>query len=124
MLTGLSGYHHDDESKHAERLRFWQQLNLCWEAIGQKQRTITEEAIRIQRQPQDALTAEGIKQLVENLIGLCDSLEQYGLVDYEMGLWEEQITHVFGVCLDLLDAEAAIGQTQPVENPPGSSIPG
>lgn len=27
----------------------------------------------------------------KELIQLCDQLEQYGLVDYQMGIWEEEI---------------------------------
>lgn len=27
----------------------------------------------------------------EALIGLCDGVEKYGLVDYQMGVWEEEI---------------------------------
>jgi hypothetical protein len=27
----------------------------------------------------------------KDLIQLCDQLEQHGLVDYQMGIWEEEI---------------------------------
>lgn len=60
------------------------------------------------------------------LIQLCDQLEQHGLVDYQMGIWEEEIlcgkfttcyfqkqkkankfsiTLVLGQCLDLLESK-------------------
>lgn len=42
---------------------------------------------------------------------MCDQLEQYGLVDYEMGIWEEQITHIFAVCLELLSRGEESSQT-------------
>ncbi|KAJ9612509.1 hypothetical protein H2200_004106 [Cladophialophora chaetospira] len=96
------GLHHDDETKHADRIELWQDLNVAWEALGQRQKEITEEALRTRRQPADILTAEVITSLMDALVGLCDQLEQYGLVDFEMGIWEEQITHIFTVCLDLL----------------------
>ncbi|KIW75625.1 hypothetical protein Z517_10367 [Fonsecaea pedrosoi CBS 271.37] len=96
------GLHHDDETRHAERVDFWRELNLCWEALGQKQREITEEAARSKRPPVDMLSASSITSLMDDLVGMCDQLEQYGLVDFEMGIWEEQIVHIFTVCLDLL----------------------
>lgn len=43
-----------------------------------------------------------ITALIDHLIQQCDQLEKYGLVDYEMGIWEEQITGIFIQCLDLL----------------------
>jgi hypothetical protein len=94
--------HHDDENKLAERIDFWQSFNLSWEALGQKQREITEAALRTRSRPPDMLTSEKITNMVHELIGMCDQLEQYGLVDFEMGIWEEQIVHIFTVCLDLL----------------------
>ncbi|EXJ71910.1 uncharacterized protein A1O5_04411 [Cladophialophora psammophila CBS 110553] len=100
-VTAL-GLHHDDETRHAERIDFWRELNLCWEALGQKQKEITEEALRTKRQPVDVLSAEAVTSLVEELVSMCDQLEQYGLVDFEMGIWEEQIVRIFSVCLDLL----------------------
>lgn len=115
--TGLLalGLHHDDESRHAERIELWQHINLCWEALGQKQKDITEEALRSRRQPGDVLSAEAITELANELIGLCDQLEQYGLVDFEMGIWEEQIIHILTLCLDLLprsDTTAQAGRGQ------------
>ncbi|KIV91055.1 hypothetical protein PV10_05640 [Exophiala mesophila] len=116
-VTAL-GLHHDDESRHAERIELWQHINLCWEALGQKQKDITEEALRSRRQPNDVLSAEAITNLANELIGLCDQLEQYGLVDFEMGIWEEQIIHILTLCLDLLPhsdpgAQGSRGQVEP-----------
>ena len=100
-IVGL-GLHHDDEVKYAERLSLWQRFNLCWEALGQKQKDIFDEAIRTRRQPVDMLSADTMTRLVEELVTICDQVEQYGLVDYELGIAEEQIIHIFIVCLDLL----------------------
>ncbi|ETI27055.1 hypothetical protein G647_10154 [Cladophialophora carrionii CBS 160.54] len=44
-----------------------------------------------------------IRCLGDQGVAMSDKLEAYGLVDYEMGIWEEHITHVFAECLDLLD---------------------
>jgi hypothetical protein len=80
----------------------WREFNIAWEALGQKQKEITEEALRTRREPADILSAGAITSLMDELVALCDELEPYGLVDFEMGIWEEQITHIFTACLQLL----------------------
>ena len=42
-------------------------------------------------QAQSILTLEALKNLGKQLVDLADVLERHGLVDYEMGLWEERI---------------------------------
>lgn len=37
------------------------------------------------------LSQERMQSMGKHLIQLCDQLEQYGLVDYQMGIWEEEI---------------------------------
>lgn len=93
--------HHDDETKHADRIVLWRNLNLCWEALGQKQKDITEQALRTRQQPLNFMSAATITETAEAIIAICDQIEQYGLVDYELGFWEEQILHLFATCLDL-----------------------
>lgn len=83
----------------------WREVNHAWEALGQKQKTITENALRTQQQPLDYLTGKNIRDLIDKLIQYCDVIEKHGLVDYEMGIWEEQIVDVFIKCLDLLPQE-------------------
>lgn len=96
------GLHHDDEAAHDQRILFWRELNHAWEGLGLKQKSITEDALRSGRQPFDILSAAAITSLIDHLVQQCDQLEKYGLVDYEMGIWEEQITSIFIQCLDLL----------------------
>lgn len=86
-------------------MALWRELNHAWEALGQKQRAITETALRTQQQPTDYLTSKTIQDLVDKLVQFCDAIEKHGLVDYEMGIWEEQIVDVFIRCLDLLPSE-------------------
>jgi hypothetical protein len=108
------GLHHDDEARYAERLTLWRNFNLCWEALGQKQKDVSEEALRTSRQPADILSADTIHRMTDELLSLCDQLEQYGLIDYEMGIAEEQITHIFTVCLDILQRpEFGSSQSRP-----------
>lgn len=101
----MLGLHHDDESRYNEQLQRWRNFNLCWEAFGQRQKDMTEEALRTGRQPADLLSSEKIHTIIDELLSLCDQLEPYGLVDYEMGIAEEQITHIFTVCLDMLQRQ-------------------
>ncbi|EXJ79709.1 hypothetical protein A1O3_07992 [Capronia epimyces CBS 606.96] len=105
------GLHHDDEYSHPDRLALWREFNLAWEALGQKQKDMTEEALRTATPPTDLLSADAITSLLDDLVDLCDQLEQYALVDYEMGIWEEQITHIFMVCLDLLSRNETLTHT-------------
>lgn len=37
------------------------------------------------------LSRDRMESMGKDLIQLCDQLEQYGLVDYQMGIWEEEI---------------------------------
>lgn len=66
-----------------------------------------------------------MERMGRELVRLCDSMERHGLVDYQMGVWEEEIingtrpyshenyTFDFGAdqyavlmeCLDLLDSD-------------------
>ena len=79
----------------------WREFNLCWEALGLKQKDIIEEALRTGRQPSDMLTADQLHTMVEDLLKLTDTVEQHGLIDYEMGVAEEEIVDIFIKCLDL-----------------------
>lgn len=99
------GLHHDNEDEHNQRILFWRELNHAWEALGQKQKSITENAMRTRQQPADFLTSGVIRNLVDKLVNWCDQIERYGLVDYEMGFWEEQIVDIFIQCLNLLADE-------------------
>ncbi|RMD43518.1 hypothetical protein DV735_g1624, partial [Chaetothyriales sp. CBS 134920] len=111
----FAGLHHDDESQYADRMNLWRAFNLCWEALGQKQKDLCEDALRTGRLPGDILSAGTIHRMVDELLSLCDQLEQYGLVDYEMGVAEEEITHIFTLCLDLLQ-RPEFGSTRPSTN--------
>ncbi len=74
--------------------------------------------LRTGRQPADILAAETIKRLVDDVVSMCDQLEGYGLVDYEMGIAEEQICHIFTLCLNLLQRDEQDTQSAQPPNPP------
>jgi hypothetical protein len=81
---------------HAERLKLWNEFNHCWLAVLQKQKDMTLEMINSNQappQPQTLLQEEFLKRMGNELVRMCDGLEAHGLVDYEMGVWEEEITN-------------------------------
>ena len=39
----------------------------------------------------EPLTERTLQNMGNELIRLCDSIEKHGLVDYQLGVWEEQI---------------------------------
>lgn len=40
---------------------------------------------------QNLITEDNLKKMGDDLIRLCDQIERHGLVDYQYGVWEEQI---------------------------------
>lgn len=105
------GLHIDDPDEHDTRLEMWREFNLCWEALGLKQKDIIEDALRSGRQPSDMLTADRLHNMVADLLKLTDTIEQHGLVDYEMGVSEEQIVDIFIKCLDLFPSTQSAAQS-------------
>ena len=41
--------------------------------------------------PQEVLDEEALERMARELVRMCDELEPHGLVDYQMGVWEEEI---------------------------------
>ena len=41
--------------------------------------------------PQSIISTQGLEQLARELVRLCDDVEKHGLVDYQMGVAEENI---------------------------------
>lgn len=55
---------------------------------------MTDELLRNSQSPQDSLnimSSHSLEHLSRELVRLCDSVEQHGLVDYQMGVAEEEI---------------------------------
>lgn len=59
----------------------------------QKQKDLTQDLVATGHQPAQTslLSRERMEEMGKDLIQLCDQLEQHGLVDYQMGIWEEEI---------------------------------
>lgn len=78
-----------------------------------------------------------MEEMGKDLIQLCDQLEQHGLVDYQMGIWEEEIlcgkdyskycqisgsntypsSIVLGQCLDLMESRPDLLRVHTVPEP-------
>ena len=43
------------------------------------------------RHPQSILQEDFMERMGRELVRLCDNMERHGLVDYQMGVWEEEI---------------------------------
>ncbi|CRG88807.1 hypothetical protein PISL3812_05842 [Talaromyces islandicus] len=86
----LFGLSLDDPQRYQGRLKLWEDLNNCWLALFQKQKVSTSPPRQAQSTT-DLLTIETMKHMGEVVIELCDKLQPMGLVDYQMGLWEEII---------------------------------
>ncbi|KAJ6151055.1 hypothetical protein N7470_007649 [Penicillium chermesinum] len=97
----------DDHLSYPDRLELWKDFNICWLAVGQKQKDLTQDYITTGRPPAQAslLSRDRMEAMGRDLIQLCDQLEQHGLVDYQMGIWEEEILSILGQCLDLVESK-------------------
>jgi hypothetical protein len=76
---------------HSDRLKLWNDFNNCWLAMFQKQIDMTQELLQTGRHSSRILTIDAMETLGRELIRICDQMEPHGLVDYEMGIWEEEI---------------------------------
>jgi hypothetical protein len=72
----------------------WNDFNTCWLVTLQKQKDMILEIQATGQQPQhgqDIMAEETLEKMGRELVRLCDSMERHGLVDYQMGVWEEEI---------------------------------
>lgn len=80
----------DDASLHTDRIKLWDDFNHAWLALGQKQVDLMQSGQQ-QSRSQRLLSQDTIEKLGNEVVRLCDGLERHGLVDYQYGVWEEQI---------------------------------
>ncbi|KAK1816249.1 hypothetical protein LTR12_009331 [Friedmanniomyces endolithicus] len=105
----MLGLTRDDEALHDDRIRRWDEFNRAWLTALQRQFDMTEEVLHRNqslREPQSIMTAQTLEHLSRELVRLCDSVEKHGLVDYQMGVAEEEILDLIIRCLYLLDPAA------------------
>ncbi|PYH98850.1 hypothetical protein BO71DRAFT_446891 [Aspergillus ellipticus CBS 707.79] len=103
----------DDQMMHADRLQVWNDFNICWLAVCQKQKDMAQELLQTGRQvPQTSLlSGDAMDNMGKELIQFCDRMEPHGLVDYQMGIWEEEILSVLGQCLDIIEGRPDVFRT-------------
>jgi hypothetical protein len=82
--------HHDDASLHDERIKLWNDFNHGWLALAFQQKQLMASGQQISSS-QKLMTRSQIEEMGDELVRLCDGLERHGLVDYQYGVWEEQI---------------------------------
>lgn len=111
-------------NQHAERLRLWDEFNTCWLAVLQQQKELTQRMLETGEPPmapQSLISEESLENMGSELVRLCDTMEKHGLVDYQIGVWEEEIISsrsdavgsekhadqdvVLTECLDLLEGD-------------------
>ncbi|KAM4056041.1 hypothetical protein HRG_002965 [Hirsutella rhossiliensis] len=101
-----AGLSQDDASLHDERIKLWNDFNHAWLALGFQQKQLMESGQQISRS-QGLMSEEMIKRMGDELVRLCDGIERHGLVDYQYGVWEEQIASILEECLDLYEVRKA-----------------
>jgi hypothetical protein len=89
-----AGLVRDEENHYTQRLKLWEEFNTCWLATLQKQKAFTQEMITTGQRPQQPKTLieyDFLEKMGSQLVKHCDNMEKHGLVDYQMGVWEEEI---------------------------------
>ena len=89
-----AGLTRDDETLHDGRIRLWDEFNRAWLVTLQKQFDLTQECLQADQPPvedQSLMPVHVLERLSQELVRLCDSVERHGLVDYQMGVAEEEI---------------------------------
>ena len=79
---------------YAQRLKLWDNFNNCWLGLLQRQYDETERMIETGQRlnpPQSILPVETMERMGNDLVAHCDTLGKLGLVDYQMGVAEEDI---------------------------------
>ncbi|PSN74888.1 hypothetical protein BS50DRAFT_26305 [Corynespora cassiicola Philippines] len=105
----------DDETHYQQRLTLWEQFNNCWLTTLQRQKQMTQEMINTGQRPQPPQTLidyDFLEKMGNQLVKNCDNMEKHGLVDYQMGVWEEEIVAMLTSCLDLLEEVGAGSSAQ------------
>ncbi|KAK7538870.1 hypothetical protein IWX50DRAFT_670076 [Phyllosticta citricarpa] len=102
----------DDESMQQDRLKLWEEFNTAWLSILQTQKDMSlemAESGQPPRPPRSMMDYEFMESMGKELVSLCDNMEKHGLVDYQMGVWEEEIIAILTRCLDLLEEHTGAG---------------
>ncbi|KAF1950003.1 hypothetical protein CC80DRAFT_427767 [Byssothecium circinans] len=100
----------DDENHYQQRLKLWEEFNHGWLSLLQKQTELVQKAAATGQRPQppqQLIEYDYLEKMGTQLVKNCDNMEKHGLVDYQMGVWEEEIIAMLTACLDQLDEMGA-----------------
>jgi hypothetical protein len=84
----------DDEAHYQQRLTLWEEFNHCWLTLLQKQKELVAGIASTghrPQEPQSVVDYDFLEKMGTRLVKNCDNMEKHGLVDYQMGVWEEEI---------------------------------
>jgi hypothetical protein len=110
LYPGLTS---DDHPYNAiDREQFWTGLNNCWLYALAQRNDVNDESER--------LSNEFLFELRDKLLSWADKLEPFGLVDYEMGLWEAEIIEAVDANLALQYAAAQAAMASQVAIQPNA----
>ncbi|KAI9741925.1 MAG: hypothetical protein M1834_000314 [Cirrosporium novae-zelandiae] len=113
----------DEKDLHDDRIKLWNEFNTCWLALLQKQKDLTtqmQESGQQPQPPQTVIPADYLRKMAKELVRMCDDMERHGMVDYQMGVWEEDIMNVLLECLDVLEGRE--GNRAPVAGSSRSAV--
>lgn len=71
-------------------MKLWNDLNHAWLALGQRQIDMMQPSQQLERW-QRLLSKNTIVEMGNEIVRLSDGLERHALVDYQYGLWEDEI---------------------------------
>lgn len=112
---------------HRDRIKLWEEFNTAWLSALQRQKELNIEMLDTGQRPhhpQSLMESDQMEGMGKALVRLCDIMEKHGLVDYQMGVWEEEIIGrkyyfafsvtvtvpdplaVLNTCLDLLEEQS------------------
>ncbi|KAL2118194.1 hypothetical protein VTJ04DRAFT_7854 [Mycothermus thermophilus] len=97
----------DNQSLHDERITLWNDFNHAWLALFQREKEMLEAGLHTVQRPQTIVSQDTLKKMGKELVRLCDNIERHGLVDYQYGVWEEQIVDILEDCLDLFEQQSS-----------------
>ncbi|KAK9235195.1 hypothetical protein V1525DRAFT_410676 [Lipomyces kononenkoae] len=81
----------DDRSlPYDTRLQFWRLFNRSWIGVISRNWLMSGGGMTVAQGP-TSLTRQQLEEMAELVISLSDNVQRYGLVDYEVGVWEEHI---------------------------------
>ncbi|KAK9376642.1 uncharacterized protein V1513DRAFT_429951 [Lipomyces chichibuensis] len=81
------------------RLQFWRLFNRSWIGVISRNWLMSGGGTAVAQGP-TSLTRQQLEDMAELVISLSDNIQRYGLVDYEMGVWEERILDGIQCMLD------------------------